>query len=311
MNRTCRFVPLPMTVLAVFAILVITAHASAQNVHMVAELESQNRQCMRDLPGSNGATRASGVAVNGASNYERDLVNRAIAKMNSMARGGRLSALNGLRIDFMDYLPRATGCVPAAQTKGYVEVGRRCPPGYGTYNFIGDTGVGLLIHEIGHHVGNRGGYNGYPVGCHISGYCTHTSAGNTHSANTQRNEEFAEVFAAYVLQPNLLRKTNGCANAYRHMRSLFGGPPPGPTCRTPKPAATPAPGPVPLPRPRPATAPGTRPTQPATITSPGQIDPVPLPRPRPQNAMAVIGEIYAESMKPEPLIENCGDSPTP
>lgn len=71
------------------------------------------------------------------------------------------------------------------------------------------TNVGRLMHELGHKVGNSGVYQKYAsftgrTRCAITGY-----------AKTKFNEEFAEVFAAYVTYPDLLVKK--CPKAFSFM----------------------------------------------------------------------------------------------
>ena len=237
----------------------------ASSMQMVADNEKLNRQCLRDAPGSNAETASAGVRIGGATAYEHTLVNRAVAKMDSLSAGGKFHRLRGLNIVFLEALDRAS-CLPSSQARGYVEIGRHCPAGSGMeYNFIKDSGAGLLVHEIGHHVGNAGkGYIGYPGGCHITGYCTHSSAGQPHSYNQQLHEEFAEVFAAYVLNPGLIRHTPGCAPALHHMHALFGGRTPGLTCQS-----------------------NSEPAQQVPVTHPANLAPrpqptrAPLPQPRP------------------------------
>lgn len=203
-------------------------NTSAMAAHMLAEDNKTNKLCLREASGSNEETANSGVRIRGANASERELINRTIAKMNSLSKNGQFEPLRKLDIFVLDYLNRGN-CTPASQTNGYVELARRCPPGTGLqFNFMRDMGAGFVVHEIAHHVGNHGrGYLGYPGGCHITGYCTHTRSGIAHHST---NEEFAEVFAAYVLNPGLLRKTTGCGPAFRHMHKLFGGRAPGMSC---------------------------------------------------------------------------------
>lgn len=213
----------------------MTQSVHAQQLAMIASLESQNRACVARAPASAEGTQRSGVTVSGARGDEQRLVHSAIARINVLAGGGRLSELRGLQIRFKETLGRPRtdgGCLPASQMTGAVEIARRCAPGARVQenNIVGSYGTGLLIHEIGHYVGNRGGYRGYPGGCRISQYCTHSMSGRAHSAHQQKREEFAEVFAAYVLQPDRLRQHPGCQAAYQHMRRMFGGQEPGRDC---------------------------------------------------------------------------------
>jgi hypothetical protein len=71
--------------------------------------------------------------------------------------------------------------------------------------------VAQLVHELGHLIGNRGGYEDYQdfVG---SNYCT-VSAYSDHNDH----EQFAEVFAAFVTRPELIRKnhSSACQKAFK------------------------------------------------------------------------------------------------
>lgn len=76
------------------------------------------------------------------------------------------------------------------------------------------SNVGRLMHELGHKVGNAGVYSQYAsytrgADCKITGYAT-----------TKDNEEFAEVFSAYVTYPDLLQQK--CPKAFEFMsKRLF------------------------------------------------------------------------------------------
>ncbi|WP_374029886.1 hypothetical protein [Bdellovibrio bacteriovorus] len=71
------------------------------------------------------------------------------------------------------------------------------------------TNVGRMMHELGHKVGNSGVYQSYAkftgrTRCRITGY-----------AASKFNEEFAEVFEAYVVYPDLLAQK--CPKAFEFM----------------------------------------------------------------------------------------------
>lgn len=71
------------------------------------------------------------------------------------------------------------------------------------------TNVGRMMHELGHKVGNSGVYQKYAqftgrTRCRITGY-----------AASKFNEEFAEVFEAYVVYPDLLEQK--CPKAFEFM----------------------------------------------------------------------------------------------
>jgi hypothetical protein len=73
--------------------------------------------------------------------------------------------------------------------------------------------VGRMMHELGHRVGGPGGgygaYQRYVKGnrCAISPY-----------SKTKLNEEFAEVFEAYVVKPDFLEQK--CPQSYRFMKEV-------------------------------------------------------------------------------------------
>lgn len=71
------------------------------------------------------------------------------------------------------------------------------------------TNVGRMMHELGHKVGNSGVYQKYAkftgrTRCRITGY-----------AASKFNEEFAEVFEAYVVYPDMLEQK--CPKAFEFM----------------------------------------------------------------------------------------------
>ncbi|XGC82404.1 hypothetical protein ACES2L_07935 [Bdellovibrio bacteriovorus] len=71
------------------------------------------------------------------------------------------------------------------------------------------TNVGRLMHELGHRVGNSGVYQKY------ANYTGRTRCAITGYAASKFNEEFAEVFEAYVVYPDLLVKK--CPKAFEFM----------------------------------------------------------------------------------------------
>lgn len=74
--------------------------------------------------------------------------------------------------------------------------------------------VAQLVHELGHFIGNRGLYGEYRAAtkgayCVVSGY-----------SDDKFNEQFAEVFAAFVTVPRLMKSISspGCQRAYAFFR---------------------------------------------------------------------------------------------
>ncbi|MEY4615582.1 MAG: hypothetical protein RJB66_542 [Pseudomonadota bacterium] len=79
------------------------------------------------------------------------------------------------------------------------------------------SNVAQLIHELGHLVGNQGGYADYyhHVGkapCVVSGY-----------SDDRFNEQFAEVFAAFVTRPNLIKRnpSAACKKAWNYFSNVL------------------------------------------------------------------------------------------
>lgn len=78
-----------------------------------------------------------------------------------------------------------------------------------------DSNVAHVTHELGHRAGRAGLYEAYfdevPV-CRITKY-----------GRTNRNEEFAEVFAAFVTHPELLSRSpmSSCRRAYDFFLEVF------------------------------------------------------------------------------------------
>lgn len=189
------------------------------------------------------------------------------------------------------------------------------------------VGTGTVAHEIGHWIGasmdirGRNAYQSFVDSgaykkCHgFDGYSTHFRTGRAH--NNDLHETFAEVFAGYVVNPNVMK--DACPAGYEFMKEqVFRGELsacPLPESKKPKKDA------IPLPRPRPAipeskpdvkpeskpeVKPESKPEMPAPSPAvsggstdslddapPVRPEPVPLPRPRPAIKAA-------EAAKPAP-----------
>lgn len=96
------------------------------------------------------------------------------------------------------------------QTGAGIEIARQ-----GAKNF--GSNVAQLVHELGHLVGNQGAYAMYRqhVGttpCKVSGY-----------SDDKFNEQFAEVFAAFVTKPELIAesKSTACKKAFKFMSQVL------------------------------------------------------------------------------------------
>lgn len=77
--------------------------------------------------------------------------------------------------------------------------------------------VAQIVHEIGHYIGNNGGYEAYYdyMGHH---YCRVSSYSDDNS-----HEQFAEVFAAFVTRPAFLKKSDSptCKRAFKFFSTVI------------------------------------------------------------------------------------------
>lgn len=155
----------------------------------------------------------------------------AVLSRNGITTGGKVSSAE-----------------QAALAKGVAQVerllGHPLPQAWRTrYNFISATGAwnqsanginvrripgsatglltGRMMHELGHKVGNTGVYSKYrqATGGKICGITPYASRGSKKTVS-RANEEFAEVFEAYVAFPDLLKAQ--CPKSYDYFaKSLF------------------------------------------------------------------------------------------
>lgn len=82
-----------------------------------------------------------------------------------------------------------------------------------------DGNVGHLMHELGHVVGSHGLYASYKANtrpCRVSNYAPTVWRD---IGQPPRQEEFAEVFSAFVIHPELL--INKCPDAFHYMAGFF------------------------------------------------------------------------------------------
>jgi len=83
----------------------------------------------------------------------------------------------------------------------------------------GVDNVALIVHELGHYIGNPSGYNGLMRAtggkhCMVSNYADNNAA-----------EHFSEVLTAYMLLPErFIGKGAACDKAFNYMKQLFGEP---------------------------------------------------------------------------------------
>ncbi len=205
-------------------LLTFTLNSHAK-IGMIAEVG--NLACLSDNKGK--MTAQVGVRLKGANAKEKNLVEKVvqtIIELTNEQQAERL--LSGLTINFEDVLRQSTtgGCLPAHQlVRNQIFMARYCKRKNGTHFDIPKK-EGILIHEIGHFVANKRGF--YPQyneavsqwrKCKISRYMVQSSSGQKHS---NRNEEFAEVFAAYLIYPKELKRK--CKKSYNFLKdALFLG----------------------------------------------------------------------------------------
>lgn len=79
--------------------------------------------------------------------------------------------------------------------------------------------VAQLVHELGHYIGNNGAYAPYGEAVGHK-YCVVSSYSNDNS-----HEQFAEVFAAFVTRPALIKENSSaaCQAAYKFFVNYFDG----------------------------------------------------------------------------------------
>lgn len=152
-----------------------------------------------------------------------------LGAMLGLRKNGR-SWLDFTSVKYVDELPVRSdgGCMPGIQTLEdgvpTITFARRCPKKSMQGKMKLPIYEGTIVHEYGHVVANKGGF--YPKynaavkeKCKISGYCSGSMAGRKHK---NRNEEFAEVFAAYVVAPEELKEK--CPSSYEYLaKHLFAG----------------------------------------------------------------------------------------
>lgn len=141
-------------------------------------------------------------------------VGETIARMTNEAHARW--AMANLKVKYHQKLRPSSGggCLPAHQLiRNEIHMARQCPSGY-KIPYV----HGIFVHELGHFVANKHGLYGVykklvTKRCKLSGYMHQNSAGKKH---TKINEEFAEVFAAYLTYPRKLRKR--CPKSFSFMK---------------------------------------------------------------------------------------------
>lgn len=190
---------------------------STRKIHMVAEIG--NIDCLSR--GKSQDITKLGINLKGANRSERRVMESIAGTMISIAGESQAKKLlGGAKVVYQNKLRTRTNgnCLPAHQLiAGEVHVARKCADGSEVI-----ARDGILIHELGHYAANRA--NLYPdyekqvkKKCKISGYCTHNSMQKVFN---HRKEEFAEVFGAFLLATDRLKRD--CKQAYDFMKkNLF------------------------------------------------------------------------------------------
>jgi hypothetical protein len=186
---------------------------STRKIHMVAEIG--NTECLKR--GKSQDISKLGLNLQGANRSERRVMEDIAGTMIGLAGENQAKKLLGnAKVVYQNKLrTRKNGnCLPAHQLiAGEVHVARKCDDGSEVI-----ARDGILVHELGHYAANRA--NLYPLydktvkrKCKISGYCTHNSM---NKAFNHRKEEFAEVFGAFLLATDRLKRD--CKDAYEFMK---------------------------------------------------------------------------------------------
>jgi len=188
---------------------------------MVAQ--GANLKCIEKASRHKALTEDAGVTLDGANRSERKMVGNLIKTIENLTNQAQAEKLlRGLTIRFKNVLGAHSsgGCLPAHQlVRNEIHIGRKCANGMEIPHRDG-----ILIHEIGHFVANKHGL--YPQHskevrkkCKLTHYMSRTSGGKKHK---NRNEEFAEVFAAYFVYGKKLKRR--CKDSYEFLKEeLFLG----------------------------------------------------------------------------------------
>ena len=199
----------------------MTPAISMAKPHMIAEVGKLS--CLRKAKSPKLLLKSYKITLKGASRSERKVVANtaeSIAQLTNDAQVRKI--MSGLSVYFKKTLGNSShgGCLPAHQLiPGEIHMGRTCKSGYKIPNV-----EGIFVHELGHFVANKHGmYPKYRSSvkkrCKISTYMYQNSAGKKHRSI---NEEFAEVFASYLIYPKKLKKK--CPQSYKFLRDkLFLG----------------------------------------------------------------------------------------
>ncbi|MFN7728308.1 MAG: hypothetical protein ACK5P7_04055 [Bdellovibrio sp.] len=163
--------------------------------------ESQARQVLAE----------NNITFPGAKSEEIVALGKAVQQINAMS-GDRTPQIRGTRVEFnnrMAYSRQKSTNPPV------IEICRNGHPHLGN--------VGLLAHEFGHLVGNQNNARMYSqYKSRINPRCCLTKYSCENRNPQPRNEEFAEVFAAFIANPSVAENAGGsCAAALSFFKGAF------------------------------------------------------------------------------------------
>jgi hypothetical protein len=188
----------------IFLFLSLAPLANAKPPHALYSFKgSADSKCVPKVSNPAGVLSRNGIGTRGnASAAEKQVLANGIGKIQQLLRG---RPLPGSWRTTYNYISRPNHKGRYTWNQGIAAINVRRPSG-------GSAGQNetRVIHELGHKVGNAGQYGRYKafVGrrkCGITPYCL------THK-QTDRNEEFADSFAAFVTRPAQLKAV--CPEAY-------------------------------------------------------------------------------------------------
>jgi hypothetical protein len=193
--------------------------------HMVAEVGDIG--CLASGRAPIRLQADAGVKVSGANREEQKMVSQFIKTLHEETNEQQTERmLSGLTIVFKDHLRSHSsgGCLPAHQlVRNTIHIGRYCKTKAGK-NVRIPLRKGLLVHEVGHFIANKlGTYASYnravSRNCKLTNYMVQNRSGRKHK---NRNEEFAEAFAAYLTHSRALKRK--CRKAFNFLKEeLFLG----------------------------------------------------------------------------------------
>lgn len=209
----------------IFALVCLLSANIFAKPHMVAEVGDLS--CLSSKKSNSDIITRVGVTLNGAEEEDREVVIQTINTIVDMTNEQQAERLlSGLTIYIKDVLGKTSvgSCLPAHQlVRNEIHLGRYCVSKKGKRLDIPGRKI-IMVHELAHFIANKRGY--YPKynkavrrKCKLTNYMTKMSNGKKLS---NRNEEFAEVFAAYLTYGKKLRRR--CRKAYNWMKdTLFLG----------------------------------------------------------------------------------------